>query len=116
MPEDALTLVPSLAPKPPDVADQFRTLASRWLSERSRGADVESLTDTPAYRAIIALGRPAVPLLLAELGRKVDHWFPALHAITGEDPVPPESQGQMKSMAAAWRRWGQARGYLGELD
>jgi hypothetical protein len=99
-----------------DVGDRFRLLAAQWIAERPRGADVHWMTDTPAYRAIIDLGQPAVPLLLAELRRSVDHWFSALHAITGADPVPPEARGKMKLMAAAWLRWGAARGLIGEVD
>jgi hypothetical protein len=66
----------------------------------------------PAYQEIISMGRPAVPLLLAELRRRPDHWFLALSAITGANPVPSESAGKLAEMAEAWIRWGEAQGYL----
>jgi hypothetical protein len=65
----------------------------------------------PAYREIVGMGRE-VPLLLAELKRKPDHWFIALEEITGENPVPPGCEGKVEQMAAAWVRWGEQGGYL----
>ena len=69
------------------------------------------LAEHPAYQQIIALGPEIVPLLLRELERSPDHWFRALHALTGADPVPPESRGKLPEMAAAWLRWGREQGY-----
>jgi len=65
----------------------------------------------PAYQQIIGLGPPALPLILAELDRELDHWFWALKAISGEDPVPIESRGNMREMANAWLKWGREKGY-----
>jgi hypothetical protein len=66
----------------------------------------------PAYRAIIDLGWQVVPLLLRDLEREPVHWFEALRAITGEDPVPPESWGNVSTMAATWLAWGRDRGLI----
>lgn len=66
----------------------------------------------PAYQRIIGFGLPAVPLILAELRRELDHWFWAFKAITGEDPVPAERRGNMKEMAEIWLEWGRQRGYV----
>jgi hypothetical protein len=75
---------------------------------------MSSITDMvllPSYQRIIGLGSGAIPLLLAELERKPDHWFWALQAITGEDPVPAASRGNLIEMSAAWLAWGRQRGY-----
>ena len=64
----------------------------------------------PSYQRIIAMGDEAVPLILAELDRHLDHWFWALHSITGVDPVPEDSQGNTSEMANAWLEWGRQRG------
>ena len=64
----------------------------------------------PAYQAIIALGPPVVPLLLHDLEREPFHWFEALQAITGEDPVPREHWGMIAAMRADWLAWGRERG------
>jgi hypothetical protein len=66
----------------------------------------------PAYREIISLGAPVVPLLLAELKRDPDFWFVALREITKEDPVLEDSAGKVEEMARAWVAWGKERGLL----
>jgi hypothetical protein len=43
---------------------------------------------------------------LRELKKEPDHWFWALKAITGVDPVEPIQRGRVKEMAGAWLRWG----------
>jgi hypothetical protein len=52
-----------------------------------------------------------VPLLLRELEREPDHWFRALYALTGANPVPEGSQGNVREMALAWLHWGRQQGY-----
>jgi hypothetical protein len=68
------------------------------------------MVDHPAYQEIIALGPPAIPLLLAELRMEARYWFAALSAITGQDPVPAEDRGSVRKMTDAWLRWGKAHG------
>jgi hypothetical protein len=64
----------------------------------------------PAYQRIIGMGTAAVPFLLCELERRPDHWFWALTAITGADPVKPEHRGKLREMANAWLKWGKEQG------
>jgi hypothetical protein len=66
----------------------------------------------PAYQQIIGMGPAAIPLILRDLQRRPDHWFWALTAMTGEDPVPPEDAGDMRKMAEAWIQLGRARGHV----
>ena len=51
---------------------------------------MNEITSAPAYRAIVDLGKPMVPLLLKELeeGRQ-DWWFQALHEILDDGPEIP---------------------------
>jgi hypothetical protein len=93
-----------------NLAEHFQDLVRKWKAERGPTSSVAKMAAHPAYREIVSLGRSAVPLLLAELERAPDHWFVALHEITGADPVPKESQGRLKEMAAAWLQWGRANG------
>lgn len=51
-----------------------------------------------------------MPLIIAELEREPDHWFIALHAITGADPVKPDHAGRIRLMAKDWTEWAQAAG------
>ena len=69
------------------------------------------MVEHPSYRAIIALGEPAIPLILEVLVREPDYWFAALKAITGANPVRPEDQGNLTKMAASWIEWGRSSGY-----
>src|SRR5437764_11567320 len=77
---------------------KFRSLVRRWEKETAHLSSAARMARHPAYQEIIGMGQQVVPLLLAELKRKPDFWFAALRAVTGEDPVPPESAGKIKEM------------------
>jgi hypothetical protein len=99
------------APSPStDLEDQFRDLVVAWKTGRGPRSLTADLVRHPAYQAIIALGPPAVPLLLRELEREPDLWFAALRAITGANPVLVENQGRLSEMASAWLAWGREQG------
>jgi hypothetical protein len=104
----------TLAQVPPAVVSQFRALAERWREETAFLSSSTAMAAHPAYQAIIALGPPVVPLILRDLERQPDHWFDALKAITGEDPVSPQDWGRVRAMADAWLAWGRSRGNLGQ--
>lgn len=96
----------------PDLKEQFERLCAEWR-ERSRYlSNTAQMAMLRPYQRIIGMGRPAVPLILAELRREPDQWFWALEAITGENPVPPDAAGQVQRTAEAWIDWGLDRGYL----
>jgi hypothetical protein len=97
---------------PQELEERFRQLARIWKAETAHLSSAGRMARHPAYQEIVRLGEPAVPLLLAELRRDPDFWFAALRAITGENPVPPESAGKVKEMARAWIQWGRAKGYV----
>lgn len=90
---------------------RFKELAAIWKRERGPTSSVAKMVMHPAYQQIIGLGPAVVPALLRELEYEPDHWFWALKAITGVDPVPPESRGKVQAMAQAWVRWGREQGY-----
>lgn len=89
----------------------FKKLREEWKGATRFMSSVTKMAMHPAYQQIIGLGPAAVPLLLRELETEPDHWFWALHAITREDPVPPESCGKLNEMARAWLDWGNRKGY-----
>src|SRR5262245_66656210 len=100
-----------------DLTRRFGELATQWKRERGPHSSSARLAEHPAYQAIIALGPAVVPLLLRELEREPDHWFRALHALTGANPVPEASRANGRTRAQAWitggrnaacRRHGQA--------
>ena len=65
-----------------------------------------------SYQRIIGLGPKVVPLILVELQKETNHWFWALEAITGENPVPKEDAGDVEASARAWIAWGKKNGHL----
>ena len=48
------------------------------------------------------MGPTAIPIILQELDREVDHWFPALHVLTGVDPIPEDN----KAISPPWQKHG----------
>jgi hypothetical protein len=94
------------------VAEQFETLAEQWRAETALLSSTTAMVAHPAYRAIIALGPLAVPHLLRDLEREPVHWFEALKALTGDDPVPPAHWGDIAAMRTDWLAWGRQRGLV----
>lgn len=90
--------------------EKFYSLAEAWRQEVRLTSSLTEMILHPAYQRIIGMGVAAVPFLLRELERKPDHWFWALTAITGADPVRPEDRGNVRKMAEAWLRWGKEQG------
>ena len=95
---------------------RFRALVETWKREGQISSSAVQRAMHPAYQQIIGIGPRVLPLLLAELQREPDHWFWALHAVTGEDPVPPESRGNIGDMRDAWLQWGRVHGYVAQDD
>ncbi len=93
-----------------DVEDRFRALASIWKAETRLQSSITKIATHPACQQIIGMGPAVVPLLLRSLREDPDHWFWALQAITGVDPVPPSHAGHIDEMAEAWLRWGRENG------
>jgi hypothetical protein len=65
-----------------------------------------------AHLAILAMGKPALPLILDELEQNGGHWFLALRLIAETDPVPPEHAGKVKLMREDWLAWGRQKDFL----
>jgi hypothetical protein len=94
------------------LVSEFTALAEKWKAETALLSSSSAICNHPAYRAIIALGQPAVPLILRDLEQEPAHWFEALHAITGDDPVPVDDWGRIEAMRQAWLAWGRSRGLI----
>lgn len=96
----------------PELDVRFRELADAWKRDSVFSSSVQQIAMHPAYQKIVGMGPCAVGMILRDLQDQPDHWFWALHAITGENPVPEESQGKIDEMAKAWINWGREVGYL----
>jgi hypothetical protein len=87
---------------------KFQRLVRKWKKQRGARSSITETVAMPAYQEIIGMGEKAIPLLLAQLrseGDQPDQWFWALRAITGENPVKPEEQGNFRKMSQAWLKW-----------
>ena len=92
-------------------AAQFDRLADEWETETALLSFSDQAADHPAHHAIIGMGEPVVPLILARMQSQGGHWFHALHAITGANPIKPSERGNIAAMQAAWQEWGKLNGY-----
>jgi hypothetical protein len=94
------------------LGQRFAELAATWQEERGYSSSLKDMVLSPSYQRVIALGRPVVPYILAELARKPDHWFWALTTITGVNPIAHEVAGHLRAMTEAWIRWGDEEGLV----
>lgn len=83
----------------------FNRFTSEWKAAARHISSPVQIALHPAYQRIVGMGERALPFILAELRREPDHWFWALAAITGANPVRPEDQGHLPAMTTAWLGW-----------
>lgn len=97
---------------------EFKELYERWQKTRKPTSSIAGdITRNQFYFRIVGMGPRALPFILSHLEDETkagepDHWFPALYAITGIDPVPPKYKGNIRQMALVWLEWGRQEGYL----
>lgn len=94
------------------LAEDFKRLRDEWDGGTAYTSSSTVIASHPALLAIIALGRPVVPHIIAdwELSEpeQYRHWFSALEAITGvkaEDIIGEESAGSVNAMVDRWMHW-----------
>ena len=95
-----------------DERQLFALYVEQWREERGITSSISDMVVCPSYLKIIALGEKALPMLLAQIEREgddPDHWFAALEAITGQDPVPEDAYGDTVKMAKAWLLWAEKK-------
>jgi hypothetical protein len=93
------------------IEQKFQRLAASWEKAVAVHSSTTVRNNHPAYQEIIGLGPAVVPLLLRDMEKNHTHWFHALRRITGANPVPPESAGNIPQMVEAWLRWAKDNGY-----
>ena len=78
---------------------KFNQLAKQWKAETAILSILSKKVIHPAYQRIIGMGDNVIPFLMKELERQPNHWFWALRAITGTNPIKPENRGRVNRMA-----------------
>jgi hypothetical protein len=86
-------------------------LSSAWEKGTAHHSAFSQIKLHPAYQRILEFGFAAVPFILARMQKGDGRWFDALETITGENPVPPASRGDLRAMIDAWLEWGRDEGY-----
>ena len=97
-----------------DLQERFQQLRDDWKAKSRYLSNSAQIAMLWPYQQIIGMGTPVIPLILAELKRETDHWFWALEAVTGENPVPEEAAGKVAEMAVAWIEWGRRKGHIAD--
>lgn len=96
-------------------AREFRMEADTWKNDTMHWSSVTKMVAHPSYLRMIGLGRKfrqgeIERLILEELQNEPDHWFDALVAITGENPVGPNDD--FDASVNAWLEWGRQNGII----
>ncbi len=91
---------------------RFAELSATWRSDTAFASSALQMATHPAYQEIIGMGSDALPLILRDLAERPAHWFWALRAISGENPVKAADMGKFASLVGAWLSWGRQKGYL----
>jgi hypothetical protein len=93
-----------------DTRKTFEMHARTWQEEAAFLSSITDIALHPSYQRIVGMGPAAVPLIFQNLKNELNHWFWALNAITGENPVPEDDLGNLEAMRQHWLDWGRARG------
>ena len=105
-----------MQPKTTETAELEATFAE-LVKQLNRETGFDSVgkrtVEHPAYRQIIDMGESALPLIFRQIESDDigPHWFEALKAITGANPVPRNLWGKIRAMEGVWLEWGRERGY-----
>jgi hypothetical protein len=91
--------------------ERFHRLSAIWHRETAYFSSMADASSHPAYQEIIHLGPDVIPLLLRDMQTRHSHWFAALHALTGVEPIPPTAAGNLPKMVDAWLGWAKEHGY-----
>jgi hypothetical protein len=102
---------PLTGPPSETLEETFQRLANVWQKAVAHLSSSNKRESHPAYREIIALGPAAVPMMLRDLEINHRHWFAALTAVTGANPVAEEDAGKILKMIDVWLNWGKQKGY-----
>ena len=92
--------------------ERFHRLTAEWKQQAAYLSDTRRMAILRPYQAIIGMGLPVVPLILAELRDDPHYWFWALEAITDAHPLPNDANGVVERMREAWLSWGREQGLI----
>jgi hypothetical protein len=91
---------------------KFDRLANTWEKEIAFTSSVGTIQTNQSYLGIIAMGKDALPFIFSKMQRDPNHWFVALTAITGVNPVVEDERGNVQAMTNSWLQWALKHGYV----
>lgn len=95
------------------LSEEFRSLARKWKTETGFHSSLSKKFTHSAYQRIMAMGKPALPLILRELRDRPSHWFHALRYIAGKDANGVAAGSDtIESARTAWLDWGRKNRYI----
>ena len=94
------------------VRKEFARHLKTFKADTQFVSSIHEIVLNPSYLRIIGMGPAVVPFIIEEVAKRPAHWFPALYAICGVDPVPKEDQGRIDKMAKHWVNWAKRAGHL----
>jgi hypothetical protein len=97
--------------------EEFYREVAKWKMETMHWSSISKMVSHHSYLRIIGLGREFKKgeierLILEELESEPDHWFDALEAITGQNPVRPDDD--FDAAVDAWLDWGRQEGIIAD--
>ncbi len=85
--------------------EKFEYYTSVWTNETMFSSSIHEIINNSAYRSIVGLGKDVIPFIIDELKKEDNHWFYALEALTGQNPIKKEHRGFIKLMKSDWIEW-----------
>lgn len=84
---------------------RFDFYNSIWKNETIFSSSISEITNNSAYRSIIGLGQEVLPFIIDDLKHNDSHWFYALEALTGQNPIKENHKGVVPLMKEDWIEW-----------
>jgi hypothetical protein len=93
-----------------ELEHEFQKRLKEWKKDIRGVSSLSAIVMHPAYQRIMAMGEPALPMILSDLRDNSGHWFYALRYIAGEDKAAGTKT--MSDAKAAWLEWGYKNGHI----
>ena len=93
-----------------ELASEFNTRAERWKRQTAVHSSLSVKFMHEDYQSIMAMGEPAIPLILRRLENSPDHWFWALKHLARKDVA--QDTNNVKDATKAWLDWGRKKHYI----
>jgi len=85
-----------------------------WKSETLFSSSISEIINNTAYRSIIGLGQGVIPFIIEDLTLNDNHWFYALEALTGNNPIKESHKGFVPLMKNDWIEWAEQNNLIYE--